>query len=353
MQCGACKHTFSARYGTSYFDVQIDESIFTIGMRALAEGNSLRATGRIVDVDKDTICHWLDAASKHCRAVTLYHFHDLHMTECQLDELWSFVRKKEKRLSPIERLLTHYGDVWVWLAFVPPCRLVPAFVVGKRNQEQADLLVRRVQAASCGYIPFFTSDQLPNYPEALLNVYGVPELIIEIPGKRGRKPIPRLLPPQELDYAVVVKHRHKGQVIKVDTAVVFGDEQRIAKRLSESPVSRNINTSFVERQNLSVRQGSRRLTRKVNGFSKEIEWLEKHLWLSLSYYHFVLPNAGLREPLSEPIPTRGSGSPKRWRQVTPAMATGLTDHVWSIEELLTYRVPPQFLEQLDPEVCGH
>jgi hypothetical protein len=97
--------------------------------------------------------------------------------------------------------------------------LVPAFVVGKGTQEEANRLIQQVQAVSCGYIPFFTSDQLPHYAEALLHGYGEPELIIKIPGKRGRKPIPKLLPPGELDYAVVVKHKQKGHVIGVETCL--------------------------------------------------------------------------------------------------------------------------------------
>ncbi len=82
----------------------------TIAMRALAEGNSLRGTGRIVDVDKDTICDWLDRAGRHCRAVTTYLFDTLHITECQVDELWSFVRKKEAHLSVAEKVLALYDD---------------------------------------------------------------------------------------------------------------------------------------------------------------------------------------------------------------------------------------------------
>lgn len=81
----------------------------------------------------------------------------------------------------------------------------------------------------------------------------------------------------------------------------------------------------------------------MNGFSKEISGLEKQLWVSLAYYHFVLPHQSLRTPLKTPIPTRGSGSEKWWQAVTPAMAAELTDHLWSTSELLSYRVPGDFL----------
>jgi hypothetical protein len=107
-----------------------------------------------------------------------------------------------------------------------------------------------------------------------------------------------------------------------------------------------INTSFVERDNLTLRQNNRRLTRKTSGYSKEKSWLEKQLWVSLAYYHFVLPHSSLRCRLAQAEPTRGCGSEKRWQPVTPAMAAGLTDHVWSTSELLSYRVLPQFLDSL-------
>src|SRR5262245_25054588 len=81
--------------------------------------------------------------------------------------------------------------------------------------------------------------------------------------------------------------------------------------------------------------------------SKDLTWLEKHLWLSLAYYHFVLPHDSLSQRLSAPQPTRGSGSPQKWQPITPAMAAGLTDHVWTMEELLSYRVPPDFRDRLD------
>lgn len=211
IKCKMCNKTFSARTGTAYGAIESDEQNFTIAMRALAEGNSLRGRGRIVNVDQDTVSHWLTKAGAHCRAVTLFFVHSLHSTECQLDELWSFVYKKEMNLSLLERVLGHYGDAWVWLAIAPARRLVLAFVVGKRSQENADLLLTQVKAVSCGHILFFTSDQLPHYAQAILKTYGVPEVLLDIPGKRGPKPKPRLVPPSPLVYAQVVKEREGGK----------------------------------------------------------------------------------------------------------------------------------------------
>lgn len=107
-----------------------------------------------------------------------------------------------------------------------------------------------------------------------------------------------------------------------------------------------INTSFVERENFTLRQRNRRLTRKTSGLSKELSWLEKQLWLALAYDHLVLPHDSLRQRLASPEPTRGNGSARRWCAITPAMAAGLTDHVWSMSELLSYRVSATFLDRL-------
>lgn len=343
--CNACGSSVSLRYGTAYLGLDADEFIFETAVRALAEGNSLRATARIVQIDKDTACDWLDRAAQHCRLVLLYFWSGLHVTECQLDELWSFVHTKERNLPYGKVYKETYGDAWVWIAFAPVWRLVLAFVVGKRDQESANLLLERVAYVTDEHIPLFTSDQLPEYRSALLHAYGTwyqPQR----KGNRGRYPKPRRRPIPGLLYAQIVKVRQKGRVVEVNSRVVFGDPDAIAARLAESPVSNTINTSFVERDNLTQRQSNRRLTRRTNGFSKELPWFEKQLWLSLAYYHFVLPHRSLRQELPTPEPTRGAGSPRRWQPRTPAMAAGMTDHIWTMTELLSFRVPAHFLNQV-------
>ena len=154
--CRACETPVSIRYGTAYLDLHADPAIFEMAVRALAEGNSIRATARIVQVDKDAVCAWLDRAAQHCRLVMLYLWHDLHVIECQLDELWSFVHTKQHHL-PFARLYEEtYGDAWGWVAFAPVWRLVVAFVIGKRTQQSADLLLDRVLHVTDAHIPFFT-----------------------------------------------------------------------------------------------------------------------------------------------------------------------------------------------------
>lgn len=343
--CRACGRSVGVTYGTAYFGLESEPAVFETAIRALAEGNSLRSTGRIVQIDKDTACAWLDRAAQHCRLVMLHLWHRLPVGECQLDELWSFVHTKERNLATAKRVCASYGDAWVWVAFAPVWRLVVAFVVGKRDQASANRLLERVAAVTDGRVPFFTSDQLAEYRTALLHAYGVWYQPTRR-GSRGRFPHRRRAPHPDLLYAQVVKHRAGGRVVTVTSQVVFGEAAAIQARLAASPTSTTINTSFVERDNLSLRQHNRRLTRETNGFSKELTWLEKQLWLALAYYHLVLPHESLAAELLAPEPTRGSGSARRWCPITPAMAAGMTDHVWTTAELLSYRVPVAFLDRL-------
>src|ERR1043166_8349980 len=188
--CRECGTSVSLRYGTAYDHLNADPAIFETAVRALAEGNSLRSTARIVQIDKDTACDWLHRAACHARLVMLSLWHDLAVVECQLDELWSFVHTKEGNLDSAKRVCDSYGDAWIWVAFAPLWRLVLAFVVGKRTQESANLLLERVDAVTNNAIPMFTSDQLPEYRNALLHVYGQwyrPDR----KGDRGRFPDPR------------------------------------------------------------------------------------------------------------------------------------------------------------------
>ena len=162
---------------------------------------------------------------------------------------------------------------------------------------------------------------------------------------RGRPPKPKKVPPAGLKYARVKKHRKKGRVVKVETNVVFGTEDEVKEILERSPVSNKINTAYVERQNLTYRQGNGRCQRKTQKFSKIPEMFILQLWVFLGYYHFVRPHWSLRIECPE--------GPRKWKQRTPLMAAEKTDHVWSRMELLTYWVPPKKIwRNGDINKCG-
>ena len=218
-------------------------------------------------------------------------------------------------------------------------KVVPAFVTGKISQENADQLLQETKRVNDGSLRAFFSDQRPHYKEAILKTFGR-WVQPARKGSRGPLPKPRLEPPSDLLYAQVVKHRRKGRVVEVAKKVVFGTAAMLQAYLDRSPVSQHLNTAFVERQNGTMRHQNRRFTRKTLAFSKKEDWMERQLHLSLGYYHFCWAHGGLREEIIPPLPTKGTGSPKKWRQVTPAMAIDITDHKWTLKELLTFRVPP-------------
>lgn len=327
LRCRTCRHRFSERHNTVFFGLHTDEKTAKKIFRSLAECNGIRATARIVGVDKMTVQRIFTKAGMHCERVLNQLMKDLHIEECQLDELWSFI-KKQKHLSVLENLLSEYGDAWVWTSFDPRTKVIPKFVVGKRTLKYAKELVSKFRDVTDGTIPLFTSDKLSHYPRALLEIYGIEKSIERQPNVRGRPRKPELLIPEELQYAQVFKRKRKGGVVKVETKVIFGSERRIKQILRDSPVSRNINISFGERNGLTLRHQSKRLSRKTLCFSKQKMMLELALYLALAYYHFVRVHRGLRQRIYKQ-------KPRKWRYRTPAMAAKITDHIWSTHELMS------------------
>ena len=337
-ECQWCHTKFSETRGTVFFGLKTPSETIYHALGCLAESMGIRATARVFQVKKDTVLRWLRRAGEHSAQVSAYLMHNFQVEQVQLDELWTFVLKKEKTLSAWEKLHTEYGDNWIWTAIDPVHKLVLAFVVGDHEEPWAVGLLKKLKAVLAkGCMPLFTSDQLPHYTSAILKVFGR----LAYPkrkGSRGRFPNPRFEPSADLQYATVHKERQGGRIISVSTRVVFGLAKAILVRL-KSLGMKTINTSFVERMNLTMRHIVSRLRRKTLCFSKKREYLEWHLHLSIAYYHFVLTHRGLRRPLPEPIPTNGNGSSKKWEYRTPAISASLTDHIWTMKELLTFRVP--------------
>jgi len=334
--CRVCRRPFSETAGTPFFGLKTPVQTVCIALQELAEGLGIRAVARIHGVKPEVVLEWLKKAGQHCQALSECLLRDLHVTQVQLDELWTFVRKKERMLKAWEQLHSEWGDTWVWVAFDPVHKLVLAVLIGEREEEEAVGLLAQLRtrlAETC--LPLLMSDALPHYIRAVLQVFGV-WIQPQRKGQRGPFPKPRQVPPEGLQYATVHKKREKGRVVSITTQIVYGNKHKI-ETLLES-LGQKINTSFVERVHLTLRHLVSRLHRKTLCFSKKRKYLVHHLHLALAYYHFGRYHAGLRVKLPEPIPTRGNGSPQKWQQRTPAMAAGLTDHRWSMEELLMYPV---------------
>jgi IS1 family transposase len=337
-RCEWCKQRFSERQGTVFFGLKTPTETVCRALVALSEGVSIRSTARIFGEKPETILMWLRRAGEHSQQVSDYMLRNLHVSQAQMDELWTFVQKKEKNLSAWEALQTEYGDTWIWVVFDPVSKLVLSLVVGEREEEQAVGVLSQLKARlAAGCLPLFTSDQLPQYLQALLRVFGR-WIQPQRRGARGRFPNPRLEAPDDLLYATVHKHKQNGRVTSVTTQTVLGDPAAIARQLEAARPGLKINTSFIERFNLTLRHLVSRLRRKGLTFSKKRKYLIWHLQLATAYYHLVRPHGSLRQRLDQPSPTRGS--PKLWRLRTPSMAAGLTNHIWSMKELLSFRVPP-------------
>ena len=146
------------------------------------------------------------------------------------------------------------------------------------------------------------------------------------------------MPLPQLCYAQVIKTVRRRRLVRVSHRVVFGTFEAVQEVLAAC--GWQINTAFIERLNLSFRQHVAAVGRRVTTLCKGEQGLHQQLALYHTYYNFCLPHASLRQPWPQPLPTNGPGSAKRWQSRTPAMAAGLTDHVWTLREVLCFRVPP-------------
>jgi hypothetical protein len=232
----------------------------------------------------------------------------------QLDEKWSFVGKKQKHCDPDDERDGWCGDQWDHVAFDPDSRLVLEVVVGKRLDTNAELLLEGLKGRLGGGPPrLVTSDGYAAYEGALLGTFGE-DVTPARTGKPGRPPGPRVEPPEGMCYGRLTKHKKEGRLERVEAEVVFG----------ELPEGQTISTSYLERHNATDRHRNGRKGRKTYRFSKDWEAHEAMTAFTMYSYNFCWPVRTLRQKDDE----------GRWRQRTPAMAAGLADHVWSLEEWL-------------------
>jgi IS1 family transposase len=254
---------------------------------ALVEGNSINATCRMLGVGKHTVLRLLEDAGCSCAAYHEENVRNLRVTRVQCDEVWSFVYAKQKNVTE-EQMAEGAGDCWTWTAIDADTKLVISYMLGDRGagtahefmQDVASRIVNRIQ---------LTTDGHRVYADAVEDAFG-----------------------SEIDYAMLVKiygASNEGES-RYSPATCIGCRTGI---LSGSPDPKYISTSYVERQNLSMRMGMRRFTRLTKGFSKKFENHAHQVALYFFHYNFCRVHSSLR--------------------VTPAMEAGLTDHVWTLTEL--------------------
>ena len=238
--------------------------------------------------------------------------------------------KKEKNVTDSDS--EYCGDVYTLTAIKTDTRLFICHHEGDRSTGAAINLFKDVERRRSIHspIPVFTSDNWDPFEEGLVNVYGY----LETPHYNGigRKPLPILIPYPSLKYAQVCKKKEKGRVVEVLQRVVFGDPDEVMAALGIDSGGK-INTAYIERLNLTIRNSLARFVRRGMNCSKDLQIHSHAIDFFQAWYNFVKPHKSLRTKINEVR--------KRWMQRTPAMAEGLTDHVWSLKELLTFRVPIQ------------
>ena len=340
LHCTNCGGYFQETHGTPLRGKRVspDRLVWAIG--ALAEGLGMRAVARVFEVDPNTVLAWLVEVADHATAFSQYFLHDVRVTQVQLDELFallSAVKTGEvSEAEAVERLSRSLH--WVWAAIDPVTKLLLTVDVGDRTLAMAQRVVHQVvQVLAPDCVPLFLTDGFKEYATALLTHYGQ---WVQPARQRaqGPAPKPRWLPLPGLLYAQVVKTVRRRRLVRVTHRVVFGTLAAVQQGLAAC--GWQINTAFIERVNLSIRQHVAAVGRRVSTLCKGEDGLRQQLTLYHVYYNFCLPHASLRVPLPQPLPTHGTGSAKTWRPRTPAMAAGLTDRVWTLREVLLCRVPP-------------
>ena len=230
--------------------------------------------------------------------------------------------KKKKSIGEKE-LEEELGKKWIWTALDTTTKLIVCFLIGDRTLEDAHCFLKDLASRTEG-LPLFTSDELPHYADGLKELFH--KLIKPEPtGRPGRPRNPEKVVDENLDYATVHKTREKGRIVKVETRVVFGSAERIAKRMEELP-GKTINTSYVERSNLNWRMWDAHLARKSLMYAKSIHWLKAKFSICVAFYNFIRPHKTLSRT-----------DDRRFLPKTPAMAAGITDHQWTTQELLAFK----------------
>jgi IS1 family transposase len=255
---------------------------------ALVEGVSIRSIERMTGVHRDTIMRLIVRIGQSCANLMDSYMHNLKCRNIQIDEIWCYVGKKQWHLKDTDNL-EELGDQWVFVAIDAESKLIPSYLVGKRTAENAHAFLADLANRLDNRVQL-SSDSLTTYITAVEAAFGM-----------------------NVDYAQVVK-AYEAEPLgpgRYSPPKVISAERII---ISGTPAIPKISTSYVERQNLTIRMQMRRFTRLTNAFSKKLENLKAAVALHFAHYNFVRIHGSLR--------------------VTPAMEAGVTDHLWSISELI-------------------
>lgn len=260
----------------------------------LVEGMSIRATVRVTGFAKNTVTKLLVDLGRACKEYQDRTLRNLPCRRIQCDEIWSFCYSKEKNVPKDLKGLFGYGDVWTWTAMCADTKIVPSFLVANRSAAAATLFIDDLAGRLKNRVQL-TTDGLKVYVNAIEEAFGC-----------------------DIDYAMLIKvYGNEGDNQTEDPASRRYSAPEVTEtkivEISGQPDPKHISTSYVERQNLTMRMSMRRFTRLTNAFSKKVENLDAAVALHFMYYNF--------------------GRIHKTLKVTPAMEAGVSDHVWSLEEI--------------------
>src|SRR5207253_8152077 len=303
LHCTSCGGSFQETHGTPLHGKRVVPERLVWAVGALAEGLGIRAVARVFEVDPNTVLHWLVEVADHAAAFSQYFLHDVRVTQVQLDELFALLSAVQagevSEAEAIERL--ERSPHWVWVAMDPESKLLLAIDVGDRTLAMAQRVVHQVvQVLASGCVPLFLTDGFREYTTALLTHDGQ----WVHPTRRhatGAAPKPRWMPHPGLLSAQVIKTVRRRRLVDVKHRVVFGTLAAVEQVLA--PLGWHINTAFVERLNLTIRQHVAAVGRRVSTLCKGEDGVRQQLALYHTYYNFCLPHASLCQPLPQPLPT--------------------------------------------------
>ena len=337
LSCRSCHGYFLESHGTIFHDKRLPLELIVHVLACLAEGLGIRATARVLEVEANTVLPWLVEAAEQLQAFTSSFLCDVQVHQLQLDELYAVLRGLREGQLSAEQTLKYLasGRPWVWTAIDPVSKVLLAIEGGLRTGEMAQRVVHRVASLLApGCVPACFSDGFKGYLPAIVGHFGMwmqPERLQD----KGARRKPRWMPLPGLLYVQVVQQYRRKRVVGVKHRVVFGTPLAIEQILAAC--GWKINTAMVERLNLDIRQRVAAIGWRVNTLCQGVDSIQQQLAVFHAYHNFVLPHASLRQPLAEPSPTNGTGSAQRWRPGIPAMAVGLTDHGWTLQEVLLSR----------------
>lgn len=332
--CSACDTTFSETRETVFFDLRTPEEKVIMALKMLLVKVALSDIGFVLGVTEETVLEWLRRAAHKAQEINAHLLRDLPVTQVQLDEMWSFIRRKHAQQAAPDGESpegSEDGRQWVWISFAPEVRLILAAFVGPRTFDSALQLVQMTAAVVLG-VPCFFSDGFSCYLSALIEVYHTLQTVPRT-GKPGRPKQPVKEPHPELVYGQVVKTTCQGRLQALVYRVRCG-----AKRLEALGLS--ISTSLIERLNLTLRHALAPLGRKSWSFCKDRTQMRRRVVFFQAFYNFARPHMSLRVPLPDQEPHDVGLIKPKWCHRTPGMAAGLTDHVWTFRELLTAKFEP-------------